>query len=95
MARGEEGGPREGKSILNLANSRRDQTQDYTLEGAPGWLSWLSGRLLALVQVVTSRLCGIEPHIGLCAGSAKPAWDSLSPSLGALPPPMLSLSENK
>ena len=25
----------------------------------------------------------IEPHIGLCADRAEPAWDSLSPSLSA------------
>ena len=30
--------------------------------------------------------CEIEPHVGLCADSKEPAWDSLSP---------LSLSQNK
>ena len=34
----------------------------------------------------------IEPCIGLCADSAEPAWDSLSPSLSAPPPFMLCLS---
>ena len=29
-----------------------------------------------------------EPHIGLCADSAEPAWDSVSPCLSA--PPLLS-----
>ena len=37
-----------------------------------------------------------EPHVGLCAGSGEPAWDSVSPSLSA-PPPLalapLSLSK--
>ena len=33
---------------------------------------------------------GIEPHVGLCAGSAEPAQDSLSPSLSA--PPLLVCS---
>ena len=28
---------------------------------------------------------GIEPHMGLCADSMEPAWDSLSPSLSTLP----------
>ena len=32
----------------------------------------------------------IEPHVGLCADSVEPAWDSLSPSLSA--PSLLSLS---
>ena len=32
-------------------------------------------------------VCEFEPHIGFCADSAKPAWDSLSLSL--------SLSQNK
>ena len=27
------------------------------------------------------RVHGIEPHVGLCAHSVQPAWDSLSPSL--------------
>ena len=31
-----------------------------------------------------------EPCIGICAGRAKPAWDSLSPSLSA--PPLLMCS---
>ena len=34
-----------------------------------------------------------EPHIGLCADSAEPAWDPLSPSLSASP--LLSLSKIK
>ena len=40
---------------------------------------------------------GIKPHIGLCADSSEPAWDSLSPSL-SLPHVhslSLSLSQNK
>ena len=40
---------------------------------------------------------GVEPHIGLCADSMEPTWDSLSPSVSA-PPLMsfsLSLSQNK
>ena len=46
-------------------------------------------------------VCEMEPHIGLCADSAEPAWDSLSPSLSAPPLLMLvlsrslSLSQNK
>ena len=42
-------------------------------------------------------VCGIEPHIGFCAGSADPAWDSLSLSLCPSPPHacMYTLSQNK
>ena len=41
-----------------------------------------------------------EPCVGLCADSAEPAWDSLSPSLSAPPPALvyprfLFLSQNK
>ena len=40
---------------------------------------------------------GIEPHVGLCADSVEPAWDSLSLSVSA--PPLharaLSLKINK
>ena len=35
-------------------------------------------------------VCEFKPHVGLCADSAEPASDSLSPSLSA--PPLLSLS---
>ena len=28
-----------------------------------------------------------EPRVGLCTDSAEPAWDTLSPSLSATPPP--------
>ena len=35
-------------------------------------------------------ICEFEPHIGLCADRAEPAWDSLSSSLSA--PPLLVLS---
>ena len=36
-----------------------------------------------------------EPRIGLCADSAEPVWDSLSPSLPAPPLLVLSLKINK
>ena len=36
---------------------------------------------------------GIEPHIGLCAGSPDPAWDSLSNSAAPLLALSLSLSK--
>ena len=34
-------------------------------------------------------VCEFKPRIGLCADSAEPAWDSLSPILSA--PPLLML----
>ena len=37
-------------------------------------------------------VCGIEPRVWLCTDSVKPALDSLSPSLSATPPLVLSLS---
>ena len=39
----------------------------------------------------------IDPHIGLCADSVEPAWDSLSPSLSLCPFPthVHTLSQNK
>ena len=30
-----------------------------------------------------------KPHVGLCADSAEPAWDSLPPSLSLSAPPLL------
>ena len=37
-------------------------------------------------------VCELEPRIGLCADSAKPAWDSLSLLLSLCPPAPLGLS---
>ena len=37
---------------------------------------------LGLAQLAHDLTVGeIEPHVGLCADSAEPAWDSFSPSL--------------
>ena len=63
--------------------------------GLPGWVSRLSSRLLVSAQVTISQFCEFESCMGLCAGSAEPAWDSLSPSLSALPLLTLSLSLSK
>ena len=37
-------------------------------------------------------VCEFEPRVRLCADSAEPAWDSLSPSLCPSPAHVLSLS---
>ena len=60
--------------------------------GALGWLHWLSVWLLVSAQVMISQFCEFEPCIGLCAGSAEPAWDSLSFSLSLCPSPAHALS---
>ena len=61
---------------------------------APGWLSWLSLRLLVSAQLMISWLGG-----GVPAPHMEPTWDSLSPSL-SLPLPhslicSISLSQKK
>ena len=63
--------------------------------GTPGWLSWLSIQALDFGSGHDLMVRGIEPHVRIWADSAEPAWDSLSPSLSAPPPLMLSLSQNK
>ena len=40
-------------------------------------------------------VCEFEPHMGLCADSAEPAWDFLSDLLSAPPLLLLSLSLSK
>ena len=40
-------------------------------------------------------VCEFEPHVGLCADSTEPAWDSLSLSLCLSPACACSLSRNK
>lgn len=58
--------------------------------GAPGWLRELNIRLLVSTRVTISWFRGFKPRFGLlCADSAEPAWNSLSPFSA---PPRLSLS---
>ena len=52
-------------------------------EGAPGWLSWTSVRLLMSAQVMISQFVGLSP----ASGCALTAWDSLSLPL-SLPLPL-------
>ena len=59
----------------------------------PGRLSELSVQIFILAQVMISRFMRVKPHVGLCADSVEPVWDSLSPSF-SVPPPSL-LSQNK
>ena len=46
--------------------------------------SWVAQSVKYLTLDLSSGhdlpVCGIEPHVGLCADSAESAWDSLSPS---------------
>ena len=66
----------------------------------------MGARVAQLVEHLTSAsgyvltIYEIKPHIGLCADSAEPAWDSLSPSLSTTSlllslSLILSLSQNK
>ena len=77
-----------GTTFLTIKNKR---------SGMSVWLSQLSVRLSVSAQAMISRFCEFEPHIGLYADSAEPAWDSLSLPL-SLPLPCshcLCLSQNK
>ena len=51
------------------------------MDGAPMWLSRLSIQLLTAAQVMNLTVREFNPHVGLCADSAEPVWDSLPPSL--------------
>ena len=73
----------------------------YNNEGA--WVAQLVEHPILGFSGQVLKFPGFEPHIGLCADSREPAWDSLSPSVSA-PPPLalththtlsLSLSQNK
>ena len=58
----------------------------------PGWLSRLCIWTLYLVSDYDLTVCEFKPRVRLCADITEPAWDSLSPSLSALPLLSLSLS---
>ena len=58
----------------------------------PGWLTWLSVQLLVSAQVMISQVSEFEPHVGLCAGSTEPGWDSLPLSLRRFPVHTVSVS---
>ena len=78
---------------MKCYNHSRKQLRSFLKEvnvGAPGWLSRLSNQLLVLAQVMNSWFVCLSPHVGLCADSTEPAWNSLFPSLSA--PPLLALS---
>ena len=45
---------------------------------------------LGFVSGHDPTICELEPRVGLCADSAEPASDSVSPSFSA--PPLLTLS---
>ena len=63
------------------------------LRGAPGWLSRLGIRFLILAQVVSLAHSSWVRALHLALRwQCKPAWDSLSPSLGPSPACSLSLS---
>ena len=44
-------------------------------------------------RLISAQVHEFEPHIGLLAVRAEPAWDSLSASVSAPPPLALSLSK--
>ena len=58
--------------------------------GMPWWLSWLSVSALDFSSDGELMDCEMEPHVGLCADSMEPAWDSFSPSPFDPPPLMHS-----
>ena len=64
--------------------------------GVQGWGIWVAqlGKHLTLNFGSGHDLmvCEFEPHVGLCADSAEPAWDSFS--LPLCSSPALSLSQN-
>ena len=55
----------------------------------------MSQSVKCLAQVMISWFHEFKFQVRLCTVSAKPAWDSLSPSLFATPPLILSLSHSK
>ena len=59
--------------------------------GVLGWLSWLSVRL-NFGSGHDLMVHEIEPHIGFCADSTEPSWDSLSLPLPCLHAHKLSLA---
>ena len=63
------------------------QTSETTISGNGG--AWVAPTL-DICPGHDLRVRGFKPCIGLCTDSVESAWDSLSPSLSALP--MLSLS---
>ena len=61
------------------------------------WGTWVAQSVKHLTSDFGSghdlTIRGIELHVGLCTDSVEPAWDSLSPSLSALPVHVPTLSK--
>ena len=74
-------------------------TQTYVLTYGKTRGTWVAQSVEHLTLDLGSghdlTICGIEPHVGLCADSMEPTWDSVSPSLSAPPLLVLSLSKKK
>ena len=71
-------------------------TENYIIDGvAPGWLSQLKHLTPDFSSGHDLTVHEFNPHMGLCSDCAEPAWDSLSPSLSALPLLELSLLVSK
>ena len=68
--------------------------QDKKMNDCGAWVAQSVKRLtLGFGSGYDLVVCGFEPHIGLCADSVEPVWDSLSPhSLYPYPTRALSLS---
>ena len=66
----------------------------FISKSSPVWVAWAAQfvKRLTWAQIMISILVReLEPHIGICAGGAESAWDSLS----APSPLALSLSLSK
>ena len=85
---------KEERSVANFILKNRTKFKKINLIGVPGWLSWLSIRLLISAQVMISRFMRLIP----VSGSVLIAWSLpgiLSLSLSLCPSPVLSRSPSK
>ena len=57
-------------------------TDIFVFKGSHRGGAWIAQSVKhpTAARVMISQFVGLSPRLGLCADSAEPAWDSLSPS---------------
>ena len=69
---------------MTIPHESRCKTLNKILVNRGTWATqWVKHPTLGFCSGHDFTVHEFEPHVGLCAGSAEPGWDCLSPSLSA------------
>ena len=81
-------------NILKSQSHIIPDLEDRFYKGTTPWGTWVAQSVKRLTLDFgldhDLKVCEFEPHVGLCADSADPTWDLVSPSVSV--PPLLARS---